>query len=88
MSHPTLSVGKRKLVRVLVGEIWVLANGGLDGAHTAKRLERLSAAALQLQKQITTNLPNDPEQSPSTLLRACLPVCLAIQEEIDELIRF
>ena len=45
MSHPTLSNGKRKLVRVLVGEIWVLANGGLDEEHTAKRLERLSAAA-------------------------------------------
>jgi hypothetical protein len=80
MSNPTLSIGKRKLVRVLVGEIWVLANGGLDEGHTAKRLERLSAAAMQLQKQITTNPPNDPEQS--------LPVCLAIKEEIDELIRF
>ena len=77
MSDLKLSNGKRKLVGVLVGEIWMLANGGLNEIQAVKRLERLSAAAFQLQKQLNTGLGAGQEQS--------LPVCLAIKEEIDEI---
>ena len=77
MSDLKLSNGKRKLVRVMMGEIWMLANEGLNEKQAVKRLERLSAAAFQLQKQLSSGLLADQDQS--------LPVCLAIKEEIDEI---
>ena len=77
MSELKLSNGKRKLVRVMVGEIWLLANGGLNENQAVKRLERLSAAAMQLQREITNGGGTEAG-----------PVCLAIKEEVDELGKF
>ena len=77
MSELRLSNGKRKLVRVMMGEIWLLANGGLNENQAVKHLERLSAAVMQLQREITNGGGTEAG-----------PVCLAIKEEVDELGRF